>query len=71
MKCIISAVQKLSETRQSQKQDNMVQLATEQRVFVVTNFIRVQNVREVQDAFGLRFPNRNIILLYETQSWAT
>ena len=37
----------------------MVQLTTEQRVFVVTNFIRMQNVREVQDAFRLRFPNRN------------
>ena len=36
---IILAVQEMSETRQSQKQDNMVQLTTEQRVFVVTNFI--------------------------------
>ena len=52
-------MQELSETRQSQKQDNMVQLTTEQRVFVVTNFIRMQNVREVQDAFRLRFPDRN------------
>ena len=39
LKCIILAVQELSETIQSQKQDNMVQLTTEQRVFVVTNFI--------------------------------
>ena len=39
LKCIILAVQESSETRQSQKQDNMVQLTTEQRVFVVTNFI--------------------------------
>ena len=52
-------MQELSERRQSQKQDNMVQLTTEQRVFVVTNFIRMQNVREVQDAFRLRFPDRN------------
>ena len=37
----------------------MVQLTTEQRVFVVTNFTRMQNVREVQDAFRLRFPDRN------------
>ena len=37
----------------------MVQLTAEQRVFVVTNFIRMQNVREVQDAFRLRFPDRN------------
>ena len=28
-------------------------------MFVVTNFIRMQNVREVQDAFRLRFPDRN------------
>ena len=48
-----------AETRQSQKQDNMVQLTTEQTVFVLTNFIRMQNVREVQDAFRLRFPDRN------------
>ena len=53
-------MQELSETlRQSQKQDNMVQLTTEQRVVVVTNFIRMKNVREVQDAFRLRFPDRN------------
>lgn len=37
----------------------MVQLTTEQRVFVVTNFIRTQSVREVQNAFRIRFPNRN------------
>ena len=49
-------MQELSETRESQKQDNMVQLTTEQRVFVVTNFIRM---REVQDAFRLKFPDRN------------
>ena len=32
---MILAVQELSETRQSQKHDNMVQLTTEQRDFVV------------------------------------
>ena len=52
-------MQESSEKRQSQKQDNMVQLTTKQRVFVVTNCIRMQNVREVQDAFRLRFPDRN------------
>ena len=52
-------MQELSEARQSQKQDNMVKLTTEQRVFAVTDFIRMQNVREVQDAFRLRFPDRN------------
>ena len=34
-KCIILAVQELSETRQSPKHDNMVQLTTEQRVVYV------------------------------------
>ena len=37
----------------------MVQLTTEQRVFVVTHFIRTQSVREVQNAFRERLPNRN------------
>ena len=37
----------------------MVQLTTDQRVFVVTNFIRTQSVTEVQNAFRVTFPDRN------------
>ena len=36
-----------------------VQLTTEQRAFVVTNFMRTQSVREVQNTFEVRFPNWN------------
>ena len=37
----------------------MVQLTTEQRVFVVTHYIRIQSLREVQNALRERFPDRN------------
>jgi hypothetical protein len=37
----------------------MVQLTTEQRVFVVTQFTLLQNVTAVQNAFRIRFPGRN------------
>ena len=37
----------------------MVQLTTEQKVFIVTNFICTQSVTEVQNAFRIRFPDRN------------
>ena len=37
----------------------MVQLTTEQRVFVVTQFTLKPNVTEVQNAFRIRFPDRN------------
>ena len=37
----------------------MVQLTTEQRVFVVTQFTLIPNVTEVQNAFRIRFPDRN------------
>ena len=37
----------------------MVQLTTEHRVSIVTNFIRKQSVTEVQNAFRIRFPDRN------------
>ena len=37
----------------------LVQLTTEQRVFVVTQFTLLQNVTAVQNAFIIRFPGRN------------
>ena len=37
----------------------MVQLTTEQRVFVVTQFTLIPNVTTVQNAFRIRFPDRN------------
>ena len=37
----------------------MVQLTTEQRVFVVTQFTLIPNVTAVQNAFRIRFPDRN------------
>ena len=37
----------------------MVQLTTEQRVFVVTQFTLTPNVTAVQNAFRIRFPDRN------------
>ena len=37
----------------------MVQLSTEQRVFVVTTYTLTQSVTEVQNAFRIRFPDRN------------
>ena len=37
----------------------MVQLTTEQRVFIVLQYEKVQNTTEVQNAFRIRFPDRN------------
>ena len=37
----------------------MVQLTTEQRVFVVTQFTLIRNVTAVQNAFRIRVPDRN------------
>ena len=37
----------------------VVQLTTEQRVFVVTQFTLIPNVTAVQSAFRIRFPDRN------------
>ena len=37
----------------------MVQLTIEQRVFVVAQFTRIPNVTAVQNAFRIRFPDRN------------
>ena len=37
----------------------MVQLTTEQRVFVVTQFTLIPNVTAVQNAFRIRFPDWN------------
>ena len=37
----------------------MVQLATEQRVFIVTNYMRNQSTTGVRNAFQQRFPDRN------------
>ena len=37
----------------------MVQLTTEQRVFVVTQFTLIPNVTAMQNAFRIRFPDRN------------
>lgn len=44
-------------------QHKMIQQATEEGVFVVTNFIRAQSVREVENAVGERFSI--VILLCE------
>ena len=46
-------------THVNRLKEKMVQLTSEQRVFVVTNFIRTQSVPEVQDAFRVAFPDRN------------
>ena len=37
----------------------MVQLTSEQRVFVITTYTLTQSVTEVQNAFRIRFPDRN------------
>ena len=37
----------------------MMQLTTEQRVFVVTQFTLIPNVTALQNAFRIRFPDRN------------
>ena len=37
----------------------MVQLTTEQRVFVITTYTLTQSVTEEQNAFRIRFPDRN------------
>ena len=37
----------------------MVQLTTEQRVFVATQFTLIPNVTAVQNEFRIRFPDRN------------
>ena len=37
----------------------MVQLTTEQRVFIVINYTRTQSTTEVRNAFQQRFPDRN------------
>ena len=37
----------------------MVQLTTEQRVFIVTNYTLTHSVTAVQNAFKIRFPDRN------------
>ena len=38
----------------------MMQLTTEQRVFVVTEWIRTGCLQEVADRFGERFPERPV-----------
>ena len=37
----------------------MVQLTTEQRIFIVVNFVRTQSAPAVVDLFQQRFPDRN------------
>jgi hypothetical protein len=37
----------------------MVQLTTEQRVFIVINYTRTQSTTQVRNAFQQRFPDRN------------
>ena len=39
--------------------EKMVQLTTEQRVFIVKNYLQTQSSTAVQNSFQARFPGRN------------
>ena len=40
----------------------MVQLTTEQRIFIVVKYTQTQSIAAVQNAFEERFPQRNLFL---------